>query len=382
VGSFIYGRRYLERPDVTPLDPYHFPLTASEVALTALPSVLQDAGPDSWGRRLIDWLWGRTDRDPDEADYLMAPCGDGVGHFCLSDTMSLPSPSYLALSDLPQVTQAIQQLLADVPTPEEINSHLVATGLGGAQPKVSILDRQMIWLAKLPRTVGDETPRIEYATLELARAAGIEVPAGQLVETAYGPVLMTSRFDRDIEAPGQEVRHDYRSALTALNADTSPATRKRWSYLELAHELTRRVQDPKGARRELYRRMVFNALIGNGDDHPKNHGILCRAGVTSLSPAFDLLPQHPVSGPRHLALTAGVFGTLASRENLLSGTGHFGLNASEALAIIGQVQSALALWRPLYEHARVSGKALEVLARTFCREHFTSHTDQSHERRV
>jgi serine/threonine-protein kinase HipA len=96
------------------------------------------------------------------------------------------------------------------------------------------------------------------------------------------------------------------SGLTLLGADESLAMRTRWSYVVLVEELHRVVAEPKKDARELFRRMCFNALISNIDDHPRNHAVIAKDKDWKLSPAYDLTPAPVIAQERRdLAMQCG-----------------------------------------------------------------------------
>jgi serine/threonine-protein kinase HipA len=146
-------------------------------------------------------------------------------------------------------------------------------------------------------------------------------------------VLLVKRFDRSATEEGY-FRHRMISALTALRADESPTHRVKWSYILLAEELRRFSAAAKKDAEELFRRMVFNALISNSDDHPRNHAFVAQRDWR-LSPAYDLTVTPQMSRDRrNLAMTCGAWGTVANRANLLSHCQRFLLSEEDASAII------------------------------------------------
>ncbi len=132
------------------------------------------------------------------------------------------------------------------------------------------------------------------------------------------------------------------SGLTILGTEDTALDRERWSYLLLADELRRRSSRSKQDLAELYRRMVFNALISNVDDHPRNHALIAPGRDFQLSPAYDLTPSPLVSeDKRDLALTIGEFNRYANRTNILTGHAQFQLTRDEANAIIDRIQAVV-----------------------------------------
>jgi serine/threonine-protein kinase HipA len=147
-------------------------------------------------------------------------------------------------------------------------------------------------------------------------------------------VLLIRRFDRQKTARGY-TRARMISGLTVLRADESSQSRNRWSYVVLAEELRRVVLRPKEDARELFRRMCFNALISNLDDHPRNHAFIAFDKDWRLSPAYDLTPSPVISQDRRdLAMECGDQGRYANEGNLLSQCARFLLEKDEARGIV------------------------------------------------
>lgn len=187
-----------------------------------------------------------------------------------------------------------------------------------------------------------------------------------MAEVAGSDVLLVRRFDR-VKIPEGYLRHRFVSALTVLDAGEAIADRSRWSYLRLADELRRRSHRASADLRELFGRMVFNALISNTDDHPRNHGLIAPGKDFELAPAYDLTPNPPISLERRdLALTVGRFNRYANRENLLSECARFRLDKSQAAAVIDQMkQTVESRWHAVLRSHGVTENDCTLLARAF-----------------
>jgi len=137
------------------------------------------------------------------------------------------------------------------------------------------------------------------------------------------------------------------SALTVLDAEESPTDRANWSYMKFADEIQRWSKRAKSDRIQLFRRIVFNALIANTDDHPRNHALIAPADAWFLAPAYDLTPnaRQGMDG-RRLAMNCGRFGRIARRDNLLSESDRFSLSRNEANTIIDEIAANIQThWR-------------------------------------
>jgi serine/threonine-protein kinase HipA len=161
-------------------------------------------------------------------------------------------------------------------------------------------------------------------------------------------VLLVRRFDREHSGSGYR-RARMVSALTLLSADDDVTRREKWSYLDLVETLRRVSASPQRDAEQLFRRMVFNALISNTDDHPRNHAAIAWSQNWRLSPAYDLTPHPAVSlDRRDLAMTAGRLGRWANAENLCSGAGRFLLADDTARRLIDELEVIVRTrWYPL-----------------------------------
>lgn len=371
-GTFTYGKRYLERPDVISLDPFHLPLTARPQRFTklkGLPGAVRDASPDAWGRRVIQAKLARSEADIPEMEYLLHGPDDSAGNLSFGRTLAPPGPHrpYNRTYSLPTLIKAAHAVEADERLPHEILEELEpGTSMGGARPKVSVLDKEKLYIAKLPEQRDQHNmQRIEYATLELARAAGLHVCSTRLLPVGDANVLMLERFDRTWHPEAKaHLRHGLVSALTVLDAEDGHFGRGRWSYLLLADELRRWSSRELDDRRELFRRMIFNAMVTNTDDHPRNHALLNTNGRWRLSPAYDIMPTPLVSEERRdLAMEAGRFGRAASCYNLISAAEVFGLTVEEARESIASLRRVVEGWRERFTALGVEARTISYLER-------------------
>jgi serine/threonine-protein kinase HipA len=369
-GTFTYGKRYLARDNVVALDPYNLPLSAKPQKFTqlkGLPGAVRDASPDAWGRRVIQAKLERTENDLDEMDYLLSGPDDGVGNLSFGLNQEPPAPHrlYNQTHQLEALTVAAEQLEQDGRLPHELLEGLEAgTSMGGARPKACIEDAHKLWLAKFPeKNDRHNMQRIEYATLELARAAGLRVCETRLEKVGTREALLLNRFDREWDSEsGRYFRHGFISGLTVINAEDGYFGRERWSYLLLADELRRWSAKNEEDRKELFRRMLFNAMVTNNDDHPRNHALLHTRGGWRLSPAYDMVPVAMVSQERRdLALTVGSFGRTASRFNLLSRCDVFGLSRFDAEQELVGMLAVLEGWREFFASKGVEARSIAML---------------------
>ena len=375
-GRFVYGRSYLERPNAVALDPVELklaPRTYATVAMGGVFGALRDASPDHWGRRVIQRHLGKA--QPGEMDYLLHSPDDRAGAlgFGLHQTPPAPRRSFNQTLDLATVQRIADALVADEHLPaaggaDEADHDqvermmLIGTSMGGARPKAVVEDDDGLWLAKFNRPDDAwNSARVEHAMLTLARACGLAVAHSRVVEVAGRDVLLVKRFDREKTQAGYR-RARMVSALTLLRAEDTFQARDKWSYVRLAEEVRRVCSEPAAHAAELFRRMCFNALISNVDDHPRNHAAMAQAADWKLSPAYDLTPAVPVSLERRdLAMACGDAGRFASAANLLSQSARFLLEAAQARAMVDAMEAQVrATW---YATARAAGVSERDCAR-------------------
>lgn len=377
VGRFRYGDRYLKRKDAIELDPLKLPLadTVHEFTkLKGMPGAVRDAGPDAWGRLVIEYKLQRAPGDLEEIDYLLHGPQDAAGYLSFGATRETTASKRLfnRTHQLAQLVAAVEAIEEGERVPARILEQLEpGTSMGGARPKATIEDGNQLWVGKFPEKADRcNLQRIEHATLELARRCGIDASSSRLESVGGKDVLMVQRFDRE-HTDGGYLRFGLVSAFTMLDVDEHYLDRERWSYPLLADELRRWSRKPKDDCIELFRRMVFNAAVNNNDDHPRNHAVRRTALGWELAPAYDLVPTPTVSlDRRDLAMTVGTYGRVASIYNLLSQCRRFGLTNEAARAVVDLIVTTLRSWRDDFRTSGVSSKDVDYIAPAFLPETF------------
>ena len=348
-GSFVYGRSYLGNPDAVALDPVELQLVEQihRVAPdrnSGLPGAVRDASPDHWGRYLLGAF---RDDGLSEVALLLGSPDDRVGALSFSSaadvtpTQPRPAPTTEALEELGAAVLRQEEELgprtAGIAVPLSPRSLAMVdrarTSLGGARPKMTVLEDGALWLAKAARADDAfDFPRTEAAMLDLARLCGIETPEASVRRFGRRDALLVRRFDRTVLEDGSVTRTRFCSALCCLRADEGDQGAR--SYLRLADEVTRRIGRP-GDGPELFKRMVLNALINNCDDHLRNHGVIADGAGWRLSPVYDLVPAPTISHEVRLALRVSDDGDrLITIPKLVACSGRFGLREPEAAATI------------------------------------------------
>jgi Uncharacterized protein related to capsule biosynthesis enzymes len=375
-GRFVYGKSYLERKDAVPLDPVELTLQKETFRTAALKGVfgaLRDASPDYWGRRVIEKHAGKPQLS--ELDYLLESPDDRAGAlgFGLNNTPPAPRKEFNKTIALPQLQTLVDTIVNDedaaigAANPQIQDLLLLGTSMGGARPKAVVEDDGGLWIAKFNRTDDAwNSARVEHAMLVLARKCGIETAESRVERVADRDVLLVKRFDREKTRDGYQ-RARMVSALTLLRAQDTYGDRDKWSYVALVEEMRRISAQPAKDAPELFRRMCFNALISNTDDHPRNHAVIARSKDWRLSPTYDLTPTTPVSIERRdLALIAGNRGRYAHAENLLSESARFLLNPEAARSIMDEMEKQVrATWRDIARSQGVSAQDCDRISDAF-----------------
>jgi len=361
LGRFVYGRSYLENAQAVPVDPVELKLaenTYETVQLNGVFGALRDAGPDFWGRRVIEKHAGKAQLG--EMDYLLQSADDRAGAlgFGLNNVPPAPLRKFNQTIDLVKLQELAEALVKDeIPNdpaaPQVQELLLLGTSMGGARPKVVVQDDEGLWVAKFNRPDDRwNNTRVEHAMLRLARKCGINAAESRIETVGGKDVLLIKRFDRGKTAYGY-TRARMVSGLTVLRAGETPDTRARWSYVILAEELRRIVAEPKKDAHELFQRMCFNAMISNLDDHPRNHAIIAPDRRWKLSPAYDLTPSPVVAQERRdLAMQVGDQGRYANAKNIVSEHARFLLDKEEAEKIVADMRETVGDW---YDNVRACG---------------------------
>lgn len=370
--SFEYDDGWLARPDAFSLDP-ELVLGAGQFHTERpLFNAFTDPAPDRWGQTLLRRnertrakAEGRVPRTLASIDMLTLVDDEtrlgalrfrapGEGAFLTAGRSRVPP-----LVELPRLLRATNRVLGEEETEDDLALLLApGTSLGGARPKASVRDPGgRLAIAKFPSQHDDwPVTRWEAATLAMAEAARIEVPRRQLATVLKKPVLILERFDRR----GSE-RVPYMSALTAMAAQDGDAR----SYLELAEILQSSGSAPARDLEQLWRRVVFNVLVSNVDDHLRNHGFLHEPGGWRLAPAFDLNPMPVDVRPRVHALAIDEDDSSAPLPRVLELAPQFNLTATRARAIVREVAAVTRRWRRFASDCGLTPRQLDRMATAF-----------------
>ncbi|MCD2339965.1 HipA domain-containing protein [Ideonella azotifigens] len=328
---------------------------------------VDDARPDRWGEKVIRFV--DKPKRLSLMEYLYYAGDDRFGALGVSTSSSVYSPR--AGSPLPRLDQAQQlsEVVAKIEASEPLSAleaKIIAGGgspLGGAKPKALIEIDGEQWVVKFFNNEPVDAPLVEHATMTLAARAGITVAETQVIRLEDANAIAIRRFDRE-----QGLRIHSISAGTAIRAATASGAEPEMGYPELARILRRvgLTQDDTHLRdaRELFRRMVFNILLDNTDDHEKNHALLVvnpyDHGRLKLAPAYDVLPTN--SGQGYQEFICGAEGRDSTLANAMSQCEAFGLRPDEAAAEVVAVIAVVNEWRTHFAQAGVASRDIESLA--------------------
>jgi len=351
-GRFLYAPSYLDAGLAWSIDPVGLPLRASHEweapRYGGLHDALRDACPDAWGRAVLRKEHGIPEGAPDWRFLIASSNAERWGALAVG-TRPAPSIAQIASPTLPQLDTLARELVAisqhAPPIDVRMRKRLVATpSMGGARPKATVRDGDQYWLVKpyLPSDV-DNIPLLEHTAQRWGRLAGLDFALTEY--HAIGPALgavRVLRFDRNGDRRLMAL-----SGATLLETEypgqTVPA---QWSYPRLAEELLR-IGAPPDDRIELFGRMIFNAVCGNDDDHPRNHAVVFHPAERRwrLSPAFDVVPNPDPDSPAALAMQVATGTTAISRASVLADHARFGIrarqDAEECLdGLLGRIEGA------------------------------------------
>jgi serine/threonine-protein kinase HipA len=332
---FTYGRSYLERVDAIPLSPLELPLEVGlqePQGMNVLHSCLRDAGPDAWGRRVLESRY--LNLGLNELDYLLLSGSDRIGALDFQRSSNEYIPRGMAHPSLEELLQVAERIEQRLPLPPELDLALLhGSSVGGARPKALIEDNDRQYIAKFSSTTDTyDIVKAEYIAMRLALIAGLDVARVLLTRSLNKDVLLVERFDRD-QVQDAISRKLMLSGLSLLGLHEMEA--RYASYIDLADLVRHRFVDPSNTLHSLFQRLVFNILIGNTDDHARNHAAFWDGKQLCLTPAYDICPQARTGREATQAMQInGVNGNFSTLVNVLSICDRFQLQPDEAKVTI------------------------------------------------
>lgn len=358
-------------------------LPGKHYAFSNVFGFLRDSSPDRWGRRLMDRRRAHerrlgTTTAParlSEWDYLLGVddryrlgalrLGAADGQW-LMPPGNQEAPPFVRLRRL---QQAVQRVEAD---PDHIQVDEVdlllhpGSSLGGARPKATVVDPSgQLWIAKFPSSADSHDVGLwEVLTNALARSCGIHTPEMTALRVAgRHHIALSQRFDR--LADGGRIH--MASAMTMTGNIDGAGAGTGVGYQDIAQALITYGAQPTPCLRQLWRRMVFNMLVANADDHLRNHAFILRPGQGwMLAPAYDMNPQ---PGATALSLNVSEAEPTIDLDLALSVAQTFRITLAEGKAAIIEMQSMVSKWRDLARHYRVSAAECDRMADAFALGH-------------
>ncbi len=381
---FRYGRRYLSRPNVLPVDPVRLPLDLGDQEVgtrrgVPLFNVFRDSAPDRWGRKILAVMAGVPVETLTECDILTAahsPARIGalaygpdkkggpksMAAWCKKDVFARNVEDLETIARIIEAVDSEEQAAIDAlrrELPQDEFLRVFAGSLspvGGGRPKALVREDGIEWVVKFPKQ-GDawSEPLVEHAAMTLAAKCGIHVASTRVERIRGEDVLFVRRFDRE-----DDLRRHMISGFTLgdLREDGE------WgSYQDLALAARRYGDDTAGE--QLYRRMIFNILCSNTDDHPRNHAFFVSQSSVRMTPAFDIVPQRFTLDRYELALGLGTQGRVATLENAMTRPEPFGLNKEAGQRVISAMIAVVSGWDGHFQEHGVSQRDRDILRHRF-----------------
>lgn len=363
---FGYGRSYRDRSDTIPIFTPALPIKEGLIDPPRghiLAPALRDALPDRWGRRVIvnELLGARRDEINEDAfgemTFMLHSGSDRIGAIDFQQSAEKFVPRVSAEATLEEL-QAFSDLIeAGKEVPKALDRVILhGSSIGGARPKALITDtngdRPRKLIAKFSAT-NDVFAMVkgEFATMRLAQHAGLDVAHVEIGKVFDRDVLLVERFDREHAGECDSwYRRQIVSALTWTQENELSA--RHIAYTELAEIIRARFRNPSRDLPELFARLCFNILVGNTDDHARNHAGFWDGKMLELTPAYDIAPQKRGGAEANQALNIVPGRTAAHLVNAMAAASAFHLSEKEARDIIDrQVTAICEHWREVCEAA-------------------------------
>jgi serine/threonine-protein kinase HipA len=348
--EFRYDGGWLKSKQRFALDPESLPLSSGTFSGSNLDpplGVFSDALPDRWGRALLLHGLPLSQRTDLLLVSLRARNGLGCIEFIEQGTPpTAPATPERSLA-LETLLDASENFEAGLPLNDSYLRRLLAAGstAGGARPKATVSDEAGDWIAKFPSKVLDgrfDIIGLEKATMDCARAAGMQVPDTRIVDVGAKKVLLVRRFD----ISNQFGRH-HMISLSTLCKERSDFRVS--GYDDLADAVRKHSAKPRDDLAMLFKHAIFNGLVGNTDDHLKNFAMLHDASGYRLSPAYDLVPD--INANQEHVLFFGNQRYIESRITVIDMARRWGI--SDPVGILEEVLGGLSRFKEFAELAQV-----------------------------
>ena len=339
-----------------------------------------DSSPDRWGRLLMRrreaWSAKKEERDEQtlfESDFLLGVFdGNRMGGLrfkleedgdYLNNQKQMAAPPWTSIRALEHASLQLEK--EDVVNDPEYAHWLnllidPGASLGGARPKASVTDEKgNLWIAKFPSAKDEkDTGAWEMVVNQLALNCGIQVPEAKIQQfSSKQHTFMTKRFDRI-----QQQRIHFASAMTLLGLQDGVDYKDGISYLDLAAFIIQNSASAKEDLEQLWRRILFNVLVSNTDDHLRNHGFLLTNQGWRLSPAYDMNPNEMGNG---LTLNISENSNEQDIAVVMSTASYYQIKVDTANKILQEMLQKIVSWRAIANKFRISNSEIEQTNRAF-----------------
>jgi len=307
---FTYGRSYLDRDASIAIYLPELPLIYETIRPSGgeIAGCLEDAAPDSWGRRVIlNRIAGGNADDVAGLDImscLLLSGSDRIGALDVQESPTQYTPRSIDHATLDELVDSARRVEEGIPLTPDLDAALLhGTSIGGARPKALLRDGDRQLIAKFSSSTDTfAVVKGEFLAMELARLAGLHTATVELTRARGKDVLLVDRFDR----PGHSSRRAMVSAATVIG--TTGIAAIHGSYAMLADQIRARFTNPNSTLHELFGRITFNILIGNTDDHARNQAAFWDGSMLTLTPAYDVCPYLRSGGEATQAMAIGADG--------------------------------------------------------------------------
>lgn len=362
---FNYGQSYLKRKNKISIYAPELPLRSGALPLLnnlTMPGCIRDGSPDAWGRRvLINKKYGAQGANIDqyqldELTYLLESGSDRIGALDFQLSPTNYQPRLAQNSTLEELIESAERVEKGIPLTQSLDQALFhGSPIGGARPKALIEDtkKNKKYIAKFSSTTDlYSVIKAEFIAMQLAHSAGLDVAPVFLEKVSRKDVLLIERFDRVKAAKGWQ-RKNMVSALTIFEFDEMEAMYA--SYETLSEKVRHKFYDSSNTLRELYKRLVVNILVGNNDDHARNHAAFWDGQMLRLTPAYDICPQPRTGRTATQAMFIYDNNRMSQLKECVHSANQFQLSRKQAIAVIEQIASSIVdHWNNVCEESELS----------------------------
>jgi len=360
---FNYGQSYLGRDNAIPIYDAELPLQPGVLPLLkglSMPGCLRDAAPDAWGRRvIINKKLGSKGTDAakaelDELTFLLESGSDRIGALDFQRSATDYEPRLSVNASLDELLASAGRVEKGIPLTPDLDQALHhGSSIGGVRPKTLFADNEKKYIAKFSATADlYSVVKAEFIAMRLAALAGLNVAPVSLTESSHKDVLLIERFDR-VKTPDGWQRKSMVSSLTLFGLDEMMA--RYASYEELAEIIRHKFTNASLTLKELFGRLTFNILVGNTDDHARNHAAFWDGKMLSLTPAYDICPQGRSGGEATQAMLISGENRMSRIASCLDAAKNFLLTRKDAIEIIeNQITHIGKNWSLVCDEAELS----------------------------